>query len=92
MLSLEGASWVARIGSGLLRIVGEESLIGSSIEDYVAKAIDFAENPEKLAVLRGNLHERFMASGITDHAAQTRDVESAYRDMWRRWCATRADG
>lgn len=92
MLSLEGSSWVARIGSGLLRIVGEESLIGSSIEDYVAKAIDFAENPEKLAVLRGNLHERFMASGITDHVAQTLDVENAYRDMWRRWCATRTDG
>ncbi len=92
MLSLEGASWVARIGSGLLRIVGEESLIGSSVEDYVAKAIDFARNPEKLAVLRGNLHERFMASGITDHVTQTRDVENAYRDMWRRWCATRTGG
>lgn len=89
MLSLEGSSWVARIGSGLLRIVGEESLIASSVEDYVAKAIDLAEHPERLAEMRENLHGRFMASGITDHEAQTRDVENAFRDMWRRWCASR---
>ena len=88
MLSLEGGTWVSRIGSGLLRIVGEESLIGKSVEDYVEKAVDLAKNPDKLAALRETLHERFIASGITDHAAQTRDVENAYRDMWRRWCAT----
>lgn len=89
LLSLEGSTWVSRNGSGILRIVGEESLIASSVEDYVAKAVDFALNPEKLAELRGNLHERFMATGITDHVAQTRDLENAFRDMWQRWCATR---
>ncbi len=92
MLSLEGSSWVARIGSGLLRIVGEESLIATSVEDYVAKAVELAQNPERLQAMRDSLHDRFMASGITDHEAQTRDVEVAYRDMWRRWCASRPRG
>jgi predicted O-linked N-acetylglucosamine transferase (SPINDLY family) len=89
LLALEGATWGARIGSGLLRVVGEDSLVASSPEDYIAKAIDFARNPEKLSALRGGLYERFMATGITDHALQTRDVENAYRDMWGRWCARR---
>ncbi|WP_282609736.1 glycosyltransferase family 41 protein [Pelagibius sp. Alg239-R121] len=89
LLALEGQSWVSRNGSAILQAIGEESLIASSVEDYIAKAVDFAQNPGKLTALRADLRERFIATGITDPVAMTRDVENAYRDLWQRWCKQR---
>ncbi|WP_179954297.1 tetratricopeptide repeat protein [Denitrobaculum tricleocarpae] len=86
LLALEGETWVSRNGSAILDAMGMQSLIASSREDYIAKGVDFAKHPEKLGAMRGGLRERFVATGITDPVAQTRDVENAYRDMWRRWC------
>ena len=91
LLALEGEAWVSRNGSAILKAMGEEDLIASSTDDYIAKAVDLARNPEKLKALRGErIHEHFVATGITDPIAQTRDVENAYRDIWGRWCAKRS--
>lgn len=89
LLALEGRTWASRIGSGILRTIGEDSLVATSVEDYIARAVDFAENPEKLSALRGRIHEGFMATGMTDPVGLTRDVEAAFRDMWGRWCDRR---
>ena len=42
--------------------------------------------------MRGNLRQQMSASRIMDFAAFARDIEAAYRAMWRKWCAQRAAG
>jgi protein O-GlcNAc transferase len=37
--------------------------------------------------LRRGLRQRLEGSPLMDGAAFTRDVEQAYRRMWRKWCA-----
>ena len=46
-----------------------------------------AGNLTRLSQLRSSLRERMRQSPICDTRQFARDVEAAYRDMWRRWCA-----
>ena len=50
------------------------------------RAVRFAGERELLAELRGSLRSRMMASPLMDEEQFTRDLEQAYREMWRTWC------
>ena len=52
----------------------------------VAKAASLLGERELLAELRGSLRERMRASPLMDEERFTRDLEHAYRQMWRKWC------
>ncbi|MBK8161710.1 MAG: tetratricopeptide repeat protein [Gammaproteobacteria bacterium] len=88
VVTLIGQTSVARSGYALLKTVGLEELAAADTEDYVRLAVELAHDPERLARLRRELPARFDASPLRDEAAFTRDLEAAYRDMWRRWCAS----
>ena len=51
---------------------------------------DLAADPVRRADLRRTLRPRMAASPLTDGAQFTPDLEAAYRQMWRRWCAGEA--
>lgn len=42
----------------------------------------------RLALLRAELRSRLAGSGVGDVQRYTPTVETAFRTMWRRWCAT----
>ncbi|MBK9132679.1 MAG: tetratricopeptide repeat protein [Gammaproteobacteria bacterium] len=84
-----GEGSAARAGHALLRAVGLEALVTASEVEYVRAAVELAHDPARLSALHAELPARFAASPLRDEAGFTRDLEAAYRDMWRRWC--RAD-
>jgi predicted O-linked N-acetylglucosamine transferase (SPINDLY family) len=84
-VALSGDRYMARMGVSLLTSVGLGKLVAGSPDEYVALACKLASDPPHLAAIRGSLRER-MANSIGDGARFTRNLESAYREMWRRWC------
>ena len=83
-----GSLPVSRGAASILSSVGLAEWIASTPEDYVRLAIRFAHDGALLAELRKKLRHRLRASPIMDEVRFTRDIEEAYRFMWRTWCDT----
>jgi protein O-GlcNAc transferase len=90
LVVLEGESLVQRLASRVLRICRREAWLARSTERYVQLAVELARDHEGLDRARAALRAELAASPLLDHAGVTRELEAAYRDMWRRWCRSGA--
>jgi protein O-GlcNAc transferase len=88
LVTLAGESALGRMGASILQNLGLPELIAGSPGDYVKVAARLASDPERLAELRLSLRERMQRSPLTDAPRFTANLESAYRAMWIRWCAS----
>jgi predicted O-linked N-acetylglucosamine transferase (SPINDLY family) len=91
VVMLEGEAYASRFGGSVLANVGLESCIAKSIDEYVEIAVGLAHDLDALEKLRAELRPRMAASVLLDFAGFTRNVEVAFRQMWREWCAARID-
>jgi predicted O-linked N-acetylglucosamine transferase (SPINDLY family) len=89
VVALCGKLGVSRITLSILSTVGLPELIASSQEEYVKIAKDLAMDLSRLAILRATLRERMKTSALMDAPRFARNIEQAYRQMWRTWCASR---
>ncbi len=87
VVTLAGRSHAGRLCSTLLHALGLEHLIAGDEAGFVAAAKGLAEDRAALAELRAGLRGRMAASDLRDGPSLARAVETAYRDMWRAWCA-----
>ena len=62
-------------------------LVATAPEQYVRIASSFADDLERLANLRQTLRARLQQSPLMDGSRFSRNLESVYRDLWRRFCA-----
>jgi len=90
VVTLVGSTVVGRSGLSQLTNLGLPELIATSPEQYVQIAVDLAQDWPRLSRLRSTLRERMRASPLMDAPRFTRNLEAAYRQMWRRWCAEQA--
>jgi predicted O-linked N-acetylglucosamine transferase (SPINDLY family) len=85
-ITVDGTHTTGRAGGALLRPLGLSRLAAANGADYVLKAVDAASDPHRLAewrrTLRGQL-EPLLGGGD----AYTQQLEGAFRDIWRKWCA-----
>ena len=88
IVTLPGTRPVSRQTLGLLAQLGLEALAARDPEDYVAIAAGLARDPARLTALRTTLRSRMTAAPLCEAARFTRGLEAAYRELWRRWCAT----
>jgi predicted O-linked N-acetylglucosamine transferase (SPINDLY family) len=87
VISLAGETFISRAAGSLLHQVELDDLTVDTPEAYVALARDFAGDLDRLRTLRAGLREQVAASPLCDAPAYARSVETAYRSMWRKWCA-----
>jgi predicted O-linked N-acetylglucosamine transferase (SPINDLY family) len=83
VVSLAGVSLVARAGLMFLTACGLPEWVARDEEAYVRLACEAARDPARLARLRPELRERFLASPICDSARFARAFEEIYRAVWR---------
>jgi predicted O-linked N-acetylglucosamine transferase (SPINDLY family) len=92
VIALAGDRHAGRVGVSLLHNVGHAELIAGSLDDYRRIANELSGDRARLAVYRSSLRTRMRNAPLTNAAAFARDVETAYREMWRRWCERAASG
>ncbi len=94
VISLAGNnSLLSRTGLSILSRVGLESFVAHSPAAFVAKASAFAAgNLDALARIRATMRTRMSASTLCDAGRFARELEDAYRNIWRRWCRSRDKG
>jgi protein O-GlcNAc transferase len=90
VVTLAGTTHVSRVGVSLLNNVGLPELIAQTPQEYVEIAVNLAKDLPRLAELRRILRSRMQASPLMDAPRFARDIEAAYRQIWRSWCAGRA--
>jgi predicted O-linked N-acetylglucosamine transferase (SPINDLY family) len=81
-----GETAVGRAGVSILTHLGLPQLIASNDEEYAQIATQLANDLPQLAELRRTLRQRVQSSPLMDGPGFARDVEAAYRKMWRNWC------
>ena len=86
IVTLVGQTVVGRGGLSLLRTLGLPELIAETPEQYVEIAATLARDLPRLSTLRSTLRERLRSSPLMDAPRFARNIEAAYRQMWRRWC------
>jgi predicted O-linked N-acetylglucosamine transferase (SPINDLY family) len=87
VVTLAGRTAVSRAGLSALTNAGLPELVALSEDDYVGIATQLARDLPGLAELRRTLRSRMEASPLMDVPRFARNVEAAYRGVWRRWCA-----
>ncbi len=90
VVSLAGECAVSRAGLSQLTNLGLRELVAFNEEDYVKIAVQLARDLPRLAELRSTLRPRMEKSVLMDAPRFARQIEAAYRAMWREWCAKEA--
>ena len=88
VVSLAGKTAVSRAGRSILSNIGLGDLVADGTEAYVKMAVELASDVPRLASLRATMRQRMQKSPLMDAVSFARNIESAYRTTWRRWCAS----
>ena len=86
VVTLAGQMHMSRVGVSLLSNVGLLELIAQTPQKYVEIVVQLAGDLPKLRELRLTLRRQMEQSPLMDAPRFARNVEAAYRDMWRKWC------
>ncbi len=86
VVTLSGHTALGRGGRSILHNIGLPELTAYTREQYREIALSLASDRQKLAEYRSTLRARMERSPLRDSRQFARDVEAAYRTIWRRWC------
>lgn len=86
VLTLAGEDALARSGLSLLSSLGMREWVVASPGDYVAKAMQCAQDVGQLAALRAELRGRLRRSPLCDGRSFVAAFEKLIREAWRQWC------
>jgi len=87
LVARKGSTTISRFAAAVLGYLDLDDLAGSDGDEYVRIATMLAGDRTRLSELRSGLRDRLATSTLCDPARLAREIEDAYRTMWRRWCA-----
>jgi predicted O-linked N-acetylglucosamine transferase (SPINDLY family) len=86
VITLSGETFAGRHSTSHLSNVGLREFIAETQDDYITVSTDLARDLDRLETIRASLRERMTASPLCDGVRYTRNLEAAFRDLWRKWC------
>lgn len=87
VLTRKGWNHASRVSASLLHRMGMDGWVAGDDDTFVRIAKAAAAKPEALAARRAGMRAAYAASPLSDGPGMARDLEAAYREMWRRKCA-----
>jgi len=87
VVTLCGQTAMGRAGKSFLTNIGLSELVAQTEQEYVNIAVKLSSDLPRLKELRTALRRRMENSPLMDAKRFARNMESAYRDMWRKWCS-----
>jgi predicted O-linked N-acetylglucosamine transferase (SPINDLY family) len=87
VVTLAGARVAGRAGVSQLTNLGLTDLIARTPEEFVNIAAGLAADRVRVRELHRTLRQRMKQSPLMDAERFARGMESAVREMWRRYCA-----
>ena len=88
VISLVGKTTVGRSGQSILSNLGLTELIAFTPDQYAKIAVDLALNRHLMETCCKDMRIRMLASALMNAKQFARDVEAAFRQMWKTWCST----
>ena len=77
---------VSRMTTAFLTALQEPEWIAESSADYIRVAAGLADDVDDLIAHRHEQRERMRTSHLCDGTGAARDLETALRSMWQKWC------
>jgi len=85
VVALLGTHFASRVSASLLKAVGLSGLITQNLEEYEKLAVRLAKQPGELIKIRQQLAKNRLTEPLFDTPRFTKDLETAYKEMYRRW-------
>jgi predicted O-linked N-acetylglucosamine transferase (SPINDLY family) len=81
LVTLEGTTYVSRVGVSLLSNLGLQKYIAKTKDEYIDIVINLANNTSELRMLHQTLRLRMMNSDLANSINFTKNIENGYQDM-----------
>jgi len=91
VVTLAGSTHYSRVGYALLQRVGLDVFSAQDARTYVDKALSFSRQLDNLSTLRRSLRSWLLSSPLCNAREFTRQLETAFRMMWRKWCREQSE-
>ena len=88
VISLRGRTHGSRFGASILTNAGVRELIVENDINYVRRAVQLAESPKLLEAYHMGLRANMKRSPLMDTQGYMNELESAYREIWEKFCRT----
>lgn len=92
IVTLAGDRHSARLCASVLNAAGLKELVAPSHDEFVQIASDLAAGVPRLLAWRTGLRNQLLGSALCDRGRLARQVEDAYRLMWRNWTQHQTSG
>lgn len=86
VITLIGEAHAGRVGKSLLTSARLEYAVAETWEEFVLRAAALAGDLDRLSEIRASLRLGVLASPLCDFHTFSRNLDNAYRGIWRQWC------
>ncbi|MBF0443981.1 MAG: tetratricopeptide repeat protein [Magnetococcales bacterium] len=86
VITTYGDTFAGRHCASILSSLGLEKLVTNNFAEYIQLCVDLIADPQKLALLRYNLHDKMKNSPLCNHSMFTNDLENELARIWQKWC------
>ncbi|HEY3300351.1 MAG TPA: tetratricopeptide repeat protein [Methylophilaceae bacterium] len=83
VLTCQGETFAGRVATSLLNAVNLPELVTLNIEDYEARALQIATNPQALNTIKDKLVRTKHTAPLFDTNLFAHNLEAIYQEMWR---------